>query len=392
MQEEITLILTISFIIIFSPFLARVTKLLTTPVEIILGAILGYLGYLHHSELFTLIAEVGFLYLMFLAGTEINLKKILNIKADTLKNVIGYIFFLYVLSAAFTIFLDLGKILMVILPLISVGLVVTLSKEYGKTPWLELGMMAGAVGEVVSITVLSFSAAALQFGFGYELIQAGFVLGFFIFFIFLLFKFLQILFWWYPEVSTVLMPHSDNQEQDIRLSMGIFFILIAMMLYLKLELAFGAFIAGMFIPTFFEHKEELPEKLASYGFGFLIPIFFIHVGTLFDIKALSMDGLIEKAILITVIMILIRLLSSVVFIKELGFRDAMLVALSHSMPLTLLIAVATLAHHAQSIDDLHYYAFVLAALFEVIVVMSAIKLIQNSTTEKDLDTITTTKT
>jgi len=45
------------------------------------------------------------------------------------------------------------------------------------------------------------------------------------------------------------------------------------------------------------------------------------------------------------------------------------------MPLTLLIAVATIAYHTSSIDKLHYFAFILAALFQVIVVTVLIKLI-----------------
>jgi Kef-type K+ transport system membrane component KefB len=147
------------------------------------------------------------------------------------------------------------------------------------------------------------------------------------------------------------------------------------MLFLHLELAFGAFLAGMFIPTFFEHKHELPEKLASFGFGFLIPIFFIHIGSSFDLNALAMDGLILKASIIAFVMILMRIVAALVFIKELGVIDAVLMGLSHAMPLTLLIAMATLAFATHSIDKLHYYAFILAALFQVICVMIVIKLI-----------------
>jgi hypothetical protein len=51
--------------------------------------------------------------------------------------------------------------------------------------------------------------------------------------------------------------------------------------------------------------------------------------------------------------------------------------LSHSMPLTLLIAMATLAYHANSIDELHYYALILASLFQAIAIMIIIKLINN---------------
>ena len=148
-------------------------------------------------------------------------------------------------------------------------------------------------------------------------------------------------------------------------------------MYLGLELAFGAFIAGMFIPTFFEHKYELPHKLESYGFGFLVPLFFVHVGTSFNLNALYVDGLIMMALLVTALMIGIRIVAAMVFNQTGSFKNSVLLALSHSMPLTLLIAIATLAYHQHSIDKFHYYAFILASLFEVIIVMLAIKVIVN---------------
>jgi Kef-type K+ transport system membrane component KefB len=387
MADNVTLILTISIIIIFSPFIAKTVRLPTTPVEIILGSILSYAGFLHDNHLFELVAEFGFLYLMFIAGTEINLKNVLNTPPKTFKKVFAYLVILYASSIAFSLQFELGKIFMVLLPLISVGLVASLAKEYGKTPWLILSMTVGGIGEVASIVILTISSAALKFGIGLKLFQSIMALLAFLLFMFLLFRFMQLIFWWFPKVATLLMPHKDNTEQDIRISMGIFFLLIGAMLYLHLELAFGAFLAGIFIPTFFEHKYELPEKLASFGFGFLIPIFFIHIGTIFNLDALFMPGLIKETLIITFIMIAMRLFASLVFIKELGFIDTLLLGLSHSMPLTLLIAMATLAYMAHSIDKLHYFAFILAALFEVIGVMIAIKGIKIYKTNKELKNV-----
>ncbi len=380
---DTTLIITIALIIIFSPFFGKLLKLPTTPIEIILGSLFGYAGFLHDAHLFEIVAEIGFLYLMFIAGTEINLKNVLKTSRSIIKRVIFYLIILYAFSISFSLYFELGKIFMVLLPLISVGLVAALSKEYGKTPWLEISMTAGAIGEVVSIGFLTITSAALQSGFGFELIKSIFALIVFILFMFLLFRAMQLLFWWLPKVSLALMPHNDNQEQDIRLSMGILFLLVGAMLYLHLELAFGAFLAGIFIPTFFDHKHELPEKLASFGFGLLIPIFFIHIGTSFHLEALSIDGLITKAITIALAMILMRVIASLVFKKQLGITDSILMGLSHSMPLTLLIAMATLAYTANSIDTLHYYAFILAALFQVISVMIVIKLINNYKIKKE---------
>ena len=377
MSDNVVLITTISLIIIFSPFFAKVLKLPTTPIEIIFGSILGYAGFIHSEHLFEIVAEIGFLYLMFIAGTEINLKNVIKTPASLMKRVLLYLVILYTLSITLSLYLDLGKIFIVLLPLISVGLVASLSKEYGKTPWLALSMTAGGIGEVVSIGLLTLTSAALSTGFGLGLFKTIGALLLFLVFMFLLFRAMELLFWWFPKVSLALMPHKDNKEQDIRLSMGIFFLLVGAMLYLNLELAFGAFLAGIFIPTFFEHKHELPEKLASFGFGFLIPIFFIHIGSTFNLEALAMNGLVSKALMIALAMILMRVLASLVFIKDLGKFDAILMGLSHSMPLTLLIAMATLAYNANSINTLHYYAFILAALFQVISVMVIIKLINN---------------
>jgi Kef-type K+ transport system membrane component KefB len=382
MPENISLILTISLIVIFSPFFAKILKIPTTPIEIVFGAVAGYVGLVHPQQLFEIVSKFGFLYLMFIAGTEIDLKKVLKTPSRMMKMILLYLLFLYGSALAFSLYFSYSQIFMVLLPLISVGLVATLSKEYGKTTWLSLSMMTGGIGEVASITVLTIMSATLKFGVGIGLLQTLLALVLFVVFMLLLFRFLQLLFWWFPEVSLALMPHDDNKEQDIRLSMGIFFILLAMMLYLDLELAFGAFLAGIFIPTFFEHKNELPQKLGSYGFGFLIPIFFIHIGSVFNLDALFIDGLVPEALIITLIMTSIRVVSSLVFIKEYGFKNSVLMGLSHSMPLSLLIAMATLAYDSKGIDEFHYFALILAALFQVLIVMTLIKIVNLRVKEK----------
>lgn len=377
MSENVILIITISLIIVSSPFFAKLLKIPITPVEIIFGALFGYFGFLHEEHLFKIVAELGFLYLIFIAGTEINLKYILKTPKELMNKIILYLVILYSFSIALSLYLELGKIFMVLLPLISVGLIATLSKEYGKTPWLSISMTTGAIGEIVSIGFLTLTSSALQWGLGAALAKTILALTLFLLFMFLLFRAIELLFWWFPKVSTFLMPHNDNKEQDIRLSMGIFFLLVGAMLYLELELAFGAFLAGMFIPTFFEHKQDLPQKLASFGFGFLIPIFFIHIGSSFNLEMLFMDGLVQKALFITLAMTLMRVIASLVFIKELRLIDSLLMGLSHSMPLTLLIAMATLAYNADSIDELHYYALILASLFQAISIMIIIKVLNN---------------
>lgn len=375
MANEVSIIITLSAIIFASPLISKLIRIPTIPIEIFLGSLAVSLSLIHENHFFTLVAELGFLYLMFLAGLEVDLKQLLKISPETLKKGLLYTTALYVFSVVFCLLFDLSNIFMVTLPLISIGLLAVLKKEYGDKPWLNLAITVGLLGEIVSIVVLTAVSAGLEFGlsatFYSTLIELTLVFVVMIIF----YNFFHNLIWWYPELKTYLMPKNDNQEQDIRVSMAVFFVMIGVMLFLHLEVALGAFIAGVFIKTFFEHNKELPHKLEHFGFGWLVPIFFVWVGTSFKLESLFLDNLITTALLITFGMIIIRVLSSMLFVKDLGFKESVLMALSHSMPLTLLIAVATLAFQNQSISQFYYYAFILAAIFEVILCMIFIRLI-----------------
>ncbi len=375
MTNEVSIIITLSAIIFSSPLISKLIKIPTIPIEIILGSIAVSLSLIEKNHLFTLVAELGFLYLMFLAGLEVDLKQLLKISPNILKKGLIYSTLLYIFAAIFSWGFDLSKIFIVTLPLISIGLLAVLKKEYGDKEWLNLAITIGLIGEIISIIVLTAVSAGLEFGLGGKFYSTLIELSLVFVVMIIFYNFFHNIIWWYPELKTYLMPKDDNQEQDVRVSMGIFFVMIAVMLYLHLEVALGAFIAGVFIKTFFEHNKQLPHKLEHFGFGWLVPIFFVWVGTSFQLESLFMENLIYTALIITFGMILIRALSSLLFIKDVGLSSSLLLALSHSMPLTLLIAVATLAFQNQSISQFYYYAFILSAIFEVIISMILIRLI-----------------
>ena len=376
-HTDITLILTLSLLIWSSPFIAKIIRIPTPPIEIILGSIFGYIGLLGKHENFDMVAEIGFLYLMFLAGLEVDLKQILNSSRELIRKSLLFVFIMSILALLSGWIFNLSTIVIISLPLISIGLLASLSKTYGRDQsWLKLAFIVGILGEIISIAGLTILDAASTIGFGWELvIKMGFLLGF-MFVIFLLYRFLYLLFWWYPELKTALMPKFDTSDPDIRLAFSLFAILIAIMLSLELEVALGAFIAGVAISAFFHHEKKLEEKMSSLGFGFLVPIFFIHVGASFDLKAIALQGIVSGALLITFLMIAIRILAAFVLKKIDGSRTALLAGFSLSMPLTLLIAVATIGYETHLIDLLSYYQLILASLFEVLITMVVIKLLQ----------------
>jgi len=377
-SEEILIIISVSLIIFSSPLISKLLKLPTITVEIILGALAAYFAFIVEHTILELVAQLGFLYLMFLAGLEVDLKKIINISGTLFRKSIFYNVILFSLAAAGTFYLDLGYIFIVILPLISIGLLAALKKEYGDVEWIRLAITVGLIGEIVSIFALTTVTAALEFGINFEFYKTMFLFTLFLISMLIIYKFFHNLIWWYPEIKAFLMPEVDHQEQDIRLSMSIFFLMIAVMMALHLKVAFGAFIAGTFITTFFEeHNKQLPHKLEHFGFGWLVPIFFIYVGSSFELDALLQEGLVVKGIYIALAMISIRFVASMLFIKEMGWNKFFMLGLSHSMPITLLIAVSTIAYDNHSITQFYYYAFILAAILEVLVVMIAIRVLSH---------------
>jgi Kef-type K+ transport system membrane component KefB len=383
-HTSITLILILSLLIWGSPFAAKALRLPIPSVEIILGSVVAYFGLIGHNQYFDLIAEVGFLYLMFLAGMEVDLKQITRSPKIVIQKSILFLLFMVIFSIGFGVLFRLNTIVIISMPLISIGLLATLSKVYGKEEsWIRLAFIAGVLGEILSIAALTIFDAASTTGFNLELVFKIAYLLLFIFVIYILYKMLHLLFWWYPELKGVLVPKVDTSAQDIRLSMALFFILIAVMLTLELELALGAFIAGIAISAFFHHEKALEEKMSSLGFGFLVPLFFIHVGASFDLNALPIDGVVSGALLITFLMVVSRLLAAIVLKGISGSRDALLIALSLSMPLTLLVAVATIGYEAKLLDILTYYQLILASIFEILIAMTTIKILQTKKSKKE---------
>ena len=377
MSAEIIMIVTLSVILLISPFISNLLKLPISMVEITLGAIAAGFGLLHNNEMFNILAEVGFLYLMLLAGMEVNLKELLKLDKVVFIKGFLFLFILYALSIVSVFVFKYSVIFIVILPLISIGLMLSIQQEIGKHSWLDLAIKIGVLGELLSILVLTVVSGYFEFGLSEELVRNIGILFLFLIVLGFMFTAFRTLFWWFPKLKHYLMPGSDKYFQDVRIAISLFFIMIAVMLILHLDVVLGAFLVGIFLTTFFEHNKDLEHKLAPFGFGFLITIFFVHVGSSLNLSLISFS-LIKDSLILTFLMILLRVISSFLFFKDLKFKNTILFGLSLSMPLTLLIAVATLAHQNHSISDYWFNVFVTTAVLEVIIVMIGVKIIEKS--------------
>ncbi len=370
MHSDLTLLVLLPVLLWLSPFLARRLRLPTVVVEMLLGALSAYMGLLQSDRYFDLIAEVGFLYLMFLAGMEVNLREIRRSSSAVLQSSILFLGAMTLFSILFGVLFSLHPVVIVSMPLISVGMVATLTKSYGKEEaWLKTAVIVGVMGEVLSVAALTvFDVYSVENDLLHLMLKIGLLILFFIVIIGA-YRLLHLLFWWYPELKTILIPRSDTAEQDIRMAMALFFLMIAVMLALGLELALGAFIAGAAISSFFHHEKKLEEKMSALGFGFLVPLFFIHVGASFDLRALMIPQIVSGGVLIALLAILARILAASMLQNLHGARQALLSGLALSMPLTLLVAVATIGYENGLMQRTPYYQLILGSILEVLFVM-----------------------
>ena len=375
-MEKIYLIISICTIIMIAPMVSKIIKAPVVVIEIVLGLIAGYLGLIYEEPTLKLIAKFGFVYLMFLAGLEINFKLVKVIKATLAWNVILYFVFLYTISGLMCWLFDLGLTYFVALPIFSLGMIMMLIKEYGKEqPWLNLALSIGVVGEIISILALTLFSGWTEHGLSASFfisiltivsVVAITVLGLRVFY---------IAFWWFPELKKFIIPDSENDryDQDIRFALSLLLILVSIMLILKIDVVLGAFTAGLFFKMFFSQKHELQEKIESFGFGFFAPIFFIYTGSTVKLDIIDLE-ILKHAMFIMTAIISIRLISSyLVFYKYLKFKQTALFALSDSMPLTFTVAIAMLSFNYGLITQSEYFSFIIASMVDGLFLMILIR-------------------
>ncbi|AHJ12600.1 cation:proton antiporter [Sulfurospirillum multivorans] len=375
-MENLIFLAHVVLLMVLSPILSRLFRIPTPVVEILLGSLAVWLGFLHvDNDVFRNLAKIGFFYLMFLAGMEIDIPRFLHYKERYLKKTLLYFFCLYSLSLIIFLVFNLSYVYIVAIPIISLGMVMALINQYGKeVQWLEFSLLIGVVGELLSIGALVVFDGAMTHGLGWDFAKSILILISVFFSSYILFRLLKIIFWWYPGLKSLIMPHDDTMQQSMRVSIGLFFVLIATMQWLDIDMVLGAFIAGIFISNFFAHKTELPHQLSTFGFGFLVPLFFIFVGTTLNLETVFTKTIFTHALWIVLAMVGIRMISSfVAYYSSLKFWDTVFFSLSTSMPLTFLVAIATIAMKNGAIGEEEYASFIVASLIEGIVIMILIQ-------------------
>ena len=369
---EAILLLIISIGAFLIPFISRRLMLPSAVGEIIFGLILGifykdYLSSEHSTHIVRFLGELGFIILMYLAGFELDFdklrklsKKELGIYILTIASIVGLSFY--------TVYrFNQPMVFALVYLTVGVGLLFSVLKESKllKTTVGQTLLILASIGEIVSLFAITFFSVISKYGLSQEGILHMIEIYLFFSFVYIIIRLFKLFVWWYPDkVVKVLGKKAEMSEIGLRATFMIMFIFVALASLLKLEPIIGAFIGGMMVALFLKDKEHIEKSLSSIGYGFLIPIFFIEVGLSFNLFELLQEEILKKALMLTVIIFVIRLITSVFLLfSNLRLKELILVPLGLSIPLTLLVAIATIGQHINLLSKEDASAIILTAVF-----------------------------
>jgi len=323
------------------PLIALRVKLPAVVLEILFGILAGpaVLNLLEETETTALMAELGFLLLMFLSGFEIDFRKLERGGAGQILT--GMSIFLLTLLLAWKAgaMLGHGPFVTLVLATTSVGLVVPTLRntQRSATPLGQAILIAALLTDFLTLIAATLFAMVRESGAGWNL--AGFP-ALFAAIIFVLWV-LKRLAWWFPESFERLFDPEDPEEMGIRTCLFLMFVFVGLSWALNVEAILGAFMAGTAFAFVFRHRGHLEQKLNGFSYGFLIPIFFIHVGVRFDLATLTRPGVLTGALVLIGVATLVKIgASSVLLLVGFSPRQVLSAGVLLSARLSLVIAVA----------------------------------------------------
>jgi Kef-type K+ transport system membrane component KefB len=300
-----------------------------------------------------LLAELGFILLMFGAGLEIDFAAIeRGGKVGLLRGgavALGVVVSCMILVALANDFRgpteQLSAFYVVVLSATSIGLGVVVLRETGLStkPVGQTILLVGAIGEFITLVAMTIYNVYKNVGLKAELgLEVGkLVLLFLVGGLFL--RFLKAWTWWHPGFFVRVFARHDHSEVGVRAAVAACLSFVALAVFLRIDPVLGAFIAGAVARMVFRDVEVLEQKMSALSSGFFIPIFFIYVGMTFDVRQISLEGL-TAALFLGALMVLARLVPCLLLVtdRNLGPREALAASFLLAAPLTLLVAIAKL--------------------------------------------------
>ncbi|WP_224773448.1 MULTISPECIES: monovalent cation:proton antiporter family protein [Bacillaceae] len=372
--SSLVIVLLAAFI---TPILLHRLKIKVMPVvvaEIIMGIIIGKSGFnlVQEDMWLETLSLLGFIFLMFLSGLEIDFTAFIGGKKKEILPsgkeapntfVVSFLIFIgiFILSLLLSyLFVLLGFIenvflMTLIISTISLGVVVPTLKDAGimKSNIGQIILLVAVIADLVTMILLAVFASI----YGGEntntwLLLLLFGAGVCLYFLGKTFQ----------SRSFIETMSKGTIQIGTRAIFTLIIVLVALSETIGAENILGAFLAGVLVSLLSPNK-EMVQKMDSFGYGFLIPIFFVMVGVDLDVWSLFKDPKILMLIPLLFIALLISKIVPIYLLKRwYDTKTTLAAGFLLTSTLSLVIAAATIGERVNVIDAQMSGALILTAV------------------------------
>ena len=356
----VLLVVGLAFVV---PLILQRFRRLQIPVvvgEIIAGMIIGRSGLnlVVDDPVLEVLAALGFAFLMFLSGLEIDFSVLAGLQRKStrlMENpvVVGFSILTLTIALAFAIALSLSSLGLVrnpwlptlILSTTSLGIVLPVLREKGISSgqFGQTILLAALIADFVTMVLITLVVAVISGGVTLEVLLVGVLLVAFV----VAARYAPQLVRWRPlQRALDDLTHATVQIK-VRGALAVMFAFVVLSEVLGAEVILGAFLAGALISLISSPENpgdnEARHKLDAIGFGFMVPIFFIMVGVSFDLPALlsSVSALALFPLLLAAAYV-VKVVPALLLQPAFGRRNALAAGVLLSSRLSLIIAASAI--------------------------------------------------
>ncbi len=352
--------------------------------EIIAGIIVGKSGFnwIQEGVALRILSELGFAYLMFLSGLEINFSAVLDNNSGhnqpqgtqmLLRNpmIVGSLLFILTLAGStaggFMMWsqnlIQSPWIMALVISTTSLGVVVPVLKERGITEnhYGQSMLIAALVADFASILLISVYVLLRSQGPTLEILLVLVLFAAFI----AIYRIAALFRDHLPAEQIIEEISSATSQIKLRGAFVLAFVFIVLAESLGIEIILGAFLAGVIVSLLSDGDGGtlLREKLDAIGYGFFIPIFFVMVGVGFNLPALlSSSSALVLVPLIIITAYLVKVIPALIYKAEYSWRKTLATGILLSARLSLIIAAAAIGLRLGIISGAVNAAIILVAV------------------------------
>ena len=374
----------VAVVVTLSPFLTaflrRWVNLPGVVVEIALGIAIGpyVLGWASVGDVLGLLAEFGLVFLIFLAGFEVDARAVRQRAARiaaigwlcSLAIAIGAAWALHLVDATSSV-----RFVAIALTATAVGILLPILGDNGLhgTPLGTHVLAGGVVGELGPILAITIVLTSDSPGFT-TLVVLGFAA-------------ITVVAIWVarrsaqPRIVLVIQDTLQSSGQaGVRIAVLCCITLVWAASQFGLDVLLGAFAAGLVARVFLvsgqpsdeaadavDNRAEVQVRLEAIGYGFVVPVFFVVSGMRFDLEAMvdPVEGVMIPLFLL--LFLLVRGLPALLTRRDLSRHDVVALALFQASTLPMVVVISQIGLGSGQMSSVDASGLIGAGLVSVVV-------------------------